>query len=289
VYGKVGMSVIYAKLKSDKAPTVILYNEDQVEDALNKLFNPPGLSNSIEYDCFGPQSLDNEIFHVDLSHEQWLKVQDVYETDNAKAADLPSSGYADQYVNIDVVYRVTGSSISFKKIRPSKFTAQQGIVQWGDRPVFEAPTEKVLIDPSVDVYVNKSSRRVYFKSFQTASRIVRVLNEFFEETAQQHAEEALSLDIFNIAEFDVAEVGAKNLKRLARIKGDLNIDLADASIVSRIQRYADKYERVDVFTDDRIKITSNAQLTEALDVISGAFYENEITGDVMKATSSKIV
>jgi hypothetical protein len=224
-----------------------------------------------------------------LSIDQWLKVQDVYETDNAKAAGLPNAGFADQYVNLDVIYRVTNSAISFKNIRPSKFTMQQGLLQWGDRPVFEAPTEKILIDPSVDLYINKSTRRAYFKSFRNAARIARVLNEFFEETTQQHAEEALAFDIFNIAEFDVAEVGAKNLKRLARIKGDLNIDLADAGTVARINRYADKYERVDVFTDNRIKITSNAQLTEALDVISGAFYENEITGDVMKATSSKIV
>lgn len=283
------MSVIYAKLKSDKSPTVILFNEDQVDETLDGLFNPPGLANSIEYDCYGPQSLDNEIFHVDLSINQWLKIQDVYETDNEKASGLPNSGYADQYVNIDVMYRVTDSSISFKKIRPSQIALQQGSLQWGDRPVFEAPSEKVLVDPPVDLYIKKSSRRAYFKSFRNAARVARVLNEFFEETAQQHAEEALAFDIFNISEFDVAEVGPKNLKRLARIKGDLNIDLADAGTVARINRYADKYERLDVFTDNRIKITSNAQLTEALDVISGAFYENEITGNIMKATSAKIL
>lgn len=281
------MSVIYAKLKSDKMPTVILFNEDQADETLSGLFNPPGLSNSIEYDCYGPQSLDNEIFHVDLSINQWLKIQDDYETDNEKAADLPNSGYADQYVNIDVIYRVTNGAISFKKIRPSQIASQQGSLQWGDRPVFEAPSEKVLIDPPVDLYINTSTRRAYFKSFRNAARIARVLNEFFEETTQQHAEEALAFDIFNISEFDVADVKPKNLKRLARIKGDLDIDLADAGTVARINRYADQYERVDVFTDGRIKLTSNAELTDALDVISGAFYENGITGDVMKATTAK--
>jgi hypothetical protein len=283
------MSVIYAKLKSDKSPTVILFNEDQADETLDGLFNPPGLKNSIEYDCYGPQSLDNEIFHVDLSNNQWLKIQDVYETDNGRAANLPNSGYADEYANIDVIYRVTNGAISFKKIRPSQIALQQGSLQWGDRPVFAVPSEKVLIDPPVDLYINKSSRRAYFKSFMNASRLARVLNEFYEETTQQHAEEALSFDIFNISEFDVADVGPKNLKRLARIKGDLNIDLSDASTVARINRYADKYERIDVFKDNRIKITSNAQLTEALDVISGSFYENEITGNLMKATSAKIM
>jgi hypothetical protein len=283
------MSVIYAKLKSDKMPTVILFNEDQADETLDGLFNPPGLANSIEYDCYGPQSLDNEIFHVDLSNDQWLKIQDAFETDNGKAATLPNSGYADQYVNIDVVYRVTNGAISFKNIRPSQLALQQGMLQWGDRPVFEVPSEKVVIDPSTDLYINKSSKRAYFKSFRNAARIARVLNEFYEETTQQHAEEALAFDIFNISEFDVADVGPKNLKRLARIKGDLNIDLSDTDTVARINRYADKYERIDVFTDNRIKITSNAQLTEALDVISGSFYENEITGDVMKATSAKIM
>lgn len=283
------MSVIYAKLKSDKSPTVILFNEDQADEILDGLFNPPGLANSIEYDCYGPQSLDSEIFHVDLSNDQWLKIQDVYETDNGRAAGLPNSGYADQYANIDVIYRVTNGAISFKKIRPSQLALQQGALQWGDRPVIEVPSEKVLIDPSVDLYINKSSKRAYFKSFRSAARIARVLNEFYEETTQQHAEEALAFDIFNISEFDVADVGPKNLKRLARIKGDLNIDLSDASTVARINRYADKYERIDVFQNNRIKITSNAQLTEALDVISGSFYQNEITGNVMKATSAKIM
>jgi hypothetical protein len=54
-----------------------------------------------------------------------------------------------------------------------------------------------------------------------------------------------------------------------------------------MNEYADKYERVGVFENSRIKICSNAQLTEALDVISGSFYTNEITDDVMKATATK--
>jgi hypothetical protein len=129
--------------------------------------------------------------------------------------------------------------------------------------------------------------RAYFKSFRTAARIVRVLNEFFEEATQQHAEEALAFDVFNIAEFDVADISPKNRKRLARIQGDFDIDLSDSGTVKRINDYADRYERVDVFENGRIKICSNAELTDALDVISGVFYKNEITNDVMKATSAK--
>jgi len=281
------MSVIYAKLKREESPNVILFNEDQVDAQLSHLFTPPGLKNSIEYDCYGPQTLNDEIFHVDLSNDQWQKIKDVYATDNGSASNLENSGYADQYACIDVVYRVTNEAISFKNIRPSQIALQIGSLEWGDRPVFEAPSEKVLIDPSVDLYISKSSKRAYFKSFRTAARIARVLNDFYEETTQQHAEEALAFDVFNIAEFDVADVSPKNRKRLARIKGDLDIDLDDSVTVTRINEYADKYERKDVFENKRIKICSNAELTEALDVISGSFYTNEVTNDVMKATSTR--
>ena len=112
----------------------MLYSGDQVGETLHNLFNPPGLSSSIEYDCFGPQSLDDDIFHVDLSHEQWHKVKDVYETDHTQSDHLPNSGYVDQYPRIDVIYRVTGEAISFKNIRPSQLAAQQGSLEWGDRP-----------------------------------------------------------------------------------------------------------------------------------------------------------
>ena len=281
------MSVIYAKLKREECPNVILFNEDQVDEKLSHLFTPPGLKNSIEYDCYGPQTLNDEIFHVDLSNDQWQKIKDVYATDNGSAANLENSGYADQYARIDVIYRVTNDALSFKNIRPSQIALQIGSLEWGDRPVFEAPSEKVLIDPSVDLYISKSSKRAYFKSFRTAARIARVLNDFYEETTQQHAEEALAFDVFNIAEFDVADVSPKNRKRLARIKGDLDIDLDDSVTVTRINEYADKYERKDVFENKRIKICSNAELTEALDVISGSFYTNEVTNDVMKATSTR--
>jgi len=281
------MSVIYAKLKRDEIPNVILFNEDQVDEKLSLLFTPPGLKNSIEYDCYGPQSLNDEIFHVDLLNDQWQKIKDVYETDNSRAAHLDNSGYADQYANIDVIYRVTSDAISFKNIRPSQLALQQGSLEWGDRPVFEAPSEKVLIDPPVDLYINKASKRAYFKSFRNASRIAWVLKEFFDDATQQHAEEALAFDVFNIAEFDVTEVSPRNRKRLARIKGDLDIDLDDSRTVTRISEYADKYERTDVFENNRIKICSNAELTEALDVISGSFYTNEVTDDVMKATSTR--
>jgi hypothetical protein len=281
------MSVIYVKLKRDEIPNVILFNEDQVDDKLSHLFTPPGLKHSIEYDCYGPQSLNDEVFHVDLSNDQWQKIKDVYETDNGRAANIENSEYADQYARIDVMYRVTSDAVSFKKIRPSQLALQQGSLEWGDRPVFKAPSEKVLIDPPVDLYISKSSKRAYFKSFGTASRIASVLKEFFDDTTQQHAEEALAFDIFNIAEFDVADVSPRNRKRLARIKGDLDIDLDDSTTVTRINEYADKYERTDVFENSRIKICSNAELTEALDVISGAFYTNEVTNDVMKATATK--
>lgn len=283
------MSVIYAKLKQDENPNVILFKDEQIGDELNKLFTPPGLKNSIEYDCYGPQSLNDEIFHVDLSHEQWLKIADIYETNNDRSHQVASSGYAEQYTNIDIIYRVTADAISFKKIRPSQIALQLGYVQWGDKPVFEEPSEKVLIDPLVDLYIKKSSRRAYFKSFRTASCVARVLKDFYQETTLQHAEDALAFDIFNIAEFDVVDVSPKNRKRLARIKGDFNIDLDDSATVRRIQDYADRYERKDVFEQGRIKIHSNTELTEALDVISGAFYKNEITQDVMKATASKKV
>ena len=281
------MSVIYAKLKREESPNVILFNEDQVDAQLSHLFTPPGLKNSIEYDCYGPQTLNDEIFHVDLTNDQWQKIKDVYANDNSRAANLENSGYADQYARIDVIYRVTNDALSFKNIRPSQIALQIGSLEWGDRPVFEAPSEKVLIDPSVDLYISKSSKRAYFKSFRTAARIARVLNDFYEETTQQHAEEALAFDVFNIAEFDVADVSPKNRKRLARIKGDLDIDLDDSVTVTRINEYADKYERKDVFENKRIKICSNAELTEALDVISGSFYTNEVTNDVMKATSTR--
>jgi hypothetical protein len=281
------MSVIYAKLKREESPNVILFNEDQVDDKLSHLFTPPGLKNTIEYDCYGPQTLNDEIFHVDLTNDQWQKIKDVYANDNSRAANLENTGYADQYANIDVIYSVTNSGISFKKIRPSQIALQIGTLEWGDRPVFVPPSEKVLIDPLVDLYINKSSKRAYFKSFRTAARIAKVLNDFYEETTQQHAEEALAFDVFNIAEFDVADVSPRNRKRLARIKGDLDIDLDDSVTLTRINEYADKYERKDVFENKRIKICSNAELTEALDVISGSFYTNEVTNDVMKATSTR--
>ena len=281
------MSVIYAKLKRDENSNVILFNEDQVDDNLNRLFAPPGLKNTIEYDCYGPQSLDSEVFHVDLSREQWLKIQDIYVSDNIKSEHLSNSGYADQYVNIDVIYRVTNGAISFKKIRPSQIAMQSGLLEWGDRPTFVEPSERVLIDPQLDLYIDKSSRRAYFKSFRTAARIARVLNDFHGDTIQQHAEEVLAFDVFNISEFDVDDIGPKNKKRLVRIKGDLDIDLSDPATISRINSYADRYERVNVFEDGRIKIRSNAQLSDALDVISGSFYTNEITDDVMKVTAAK--
>ena len=281
------MSVIYAKLKREEYPNVVLFNEDQVDEKLSHLFTPPGLKNTIEYDCYGPQSLNDEVFHVDLSREQWLKIQDVYETDTSKAEQVPNSGYADQYSNIDVIYRVTNEAISFKNIRLSQIALQVGTLEWGEKPVFDAPSEKVLIDPLVDLYISKSSKRAYFKSFRTAARIARVLNDFFDDTTQQHAEEALAFDVFNIANFDVAEVSPRNRKRLARIKGDFDIDLDDSLTITRINEYATKYEMTDVFENNRIKICSNAELTQALDVISGSFYTHEITNDVMKATATK--
>ncbi len=281
------MSVIYAKLKRNENPTVILFGEQQSEPALEQLFNPVSLDNSIEYDCNGIQLTDDEVFHVDLSEEQWSKVQAVFQTNNTSTADLNNSGYSDQYGNIDVIYRVTDEAIAFKKIYAFHLVGHRGFVAWGDRPSFIAPTDKVSIDGRNDLYIDKTTKRAYFKSFTQASRVASVLLEFYFEATEQETTDVLANDIFDVSELDIAEVKQRNRKRIALITNELGIDLSDAGTVTKIKAYADKYSLGDVFNDDKLKVASNTELTKALDVISGAFYKNEITDDVMKATATK--
>ena len=67
---------------------------------------------------------------------------------------------------------------------------------------------------------------------------------------------------------------------------ELNINLEDAELVGRLTGYAVRHAPGGLFENGKFNIRSNADVTEALRLITGAYYQNEVTGDRMVAKSA---
>ena len=68
---------------------------------------------------------------------------------------------------------------------------------------------------------------------------------------------------------------------------ELKINLTDPETIGRISAYAVKHAPKMLFINGKFNIKKNAHITEALRLITGAYYQNEITGDLMVANTPK--
>ena len=87
--------------------------------------------------------------------------------------------------------------------------------------------------------------------------------------------------------FDTFAISTPNRKRMRLATDELQIDLADEETLIRIRAYAAQHAPKMLFINNKFNVKKNADITEALRIITGAYYQNEITGELMVANTPK--
>ncbi|MEO5690910.1 MAG: hypothetical protein ABIQ64_01865, partial [Candidatus Saccharimonadales bacterium] len=111
---------------------------------------------------------------------------------------------------------------------------------------------------------------------------------YYRSATQNEVDEWLDPSLFDIdSQFDTFAVSVPNRKKMLFATEELKIDLSDAETVERISNSAALHAPKMLFINGKFNIKKNSDITEALTVITGAYYQNSITGDLMIAGSSK--
>ena len=285
---KTNVSVIVAYIKRPNNPNTILFANDSNKEDIEKLFKDPFVNRKkVDYQ-HDHELKDDECWEVPLSEaaREALKRQYVLSLDGAN--ELAENKREEEGSNeIRTIYRVDEKKVLFKYVSRSNYLRDSKIISLKDTPQTTELHDVLAIGPQVHAVYNTAINRFYFDDFQAAKHVFGRLEVVYRTATQKDVDEWLDPGLFNVDDnFDTFGVSTPNRKKMAYAAQELNINLEDAELVGRLTGYAVRHAPGGLFENGKFNIRSNADVTEALRLITGAYYQNEVTGDRMVAKSA---
>ncbi|MCK5589237.1 MAG: hypothetical protein KAI16_02925 [Candidatus Pacebacteria bacterium] len=287
------MKKVLAKINRKNDSNVIVFSEEIKVEKIEKMFQP--YSSELELKKYDPELPEekDEYYYVNLSEKQFQTITEEYIISNDSSGELNNDGFSRDYMNITSLYLISDKKVLFKKINKSNFIHERGFIRVQSEPSFETAKNMISMSNSVDLILFKKEKKLLFRKFRIASWIVPVLKEFYRSATQEEVDKVLDKSVFNIGEsFDTKKVGDLNRKKISLYLEHNELDLGKKSVQIKIDNYIKKYEKYDLvnlFDGKKFSIDNNADLTKVLQIVTGSFFENEITGKKMLAMSPKVL
>lgn len=281
-------SIIVAYIKRVNEPNTILFADDANRESINDLFKDPFVNKTkLDFDV-DHELRENECWEIALSEaaREALKRQYVLSLDAAHELK-PNKQEKESSNDIRTIYRIDERKVIFKYIPRSKFLRDSTIISLGDEPRVTEVRDVLAIGPDVHAVYNTVTNRFYFSDFQAAKHVFGRLEVVYRHATQKDVDEWLDPGLFNIDDdFDTFSISTPNRKKMEYANHELHIDLDDQTIIDRLSTYAIRNGPGGLFENSKFNIRSNADVSEALRLITGAYFQNEITGDLMIAKSA---
>lgn len=282
--------IAYVK-RPDDANT-LLFADDPKRDEILKLFTNPYTSyEKIRFD--GKTLLDEgECYEVHLSDTGQEMLERQYITTPGEASSLsdyePTGSDEETTDAIRVIYSFDGKKLIFKRTPKSKQLQDSKIISLDGEPRVTEHINVLALTDQIDAAYDVVTHRFYFTDFQAAKHVFGPLEVYYRSATQDEVDEWLDPVLFDIdSSFDTFGISTPNRKKMVMAREDLKIAFEDAEMVGRIAAYAGKHAPKMLFINGKFNIKKNADLTEALRIVTGSYYHNEITGDLMVANTPK--
>lgn len=285
-------AVILAYVKRGEDPNTILFSDDARKQDILKLFNDPyaGME-KIRFDGKTPVD-EGECYEVNLSQNGQEMLERQYITSMGEVSSLsdyePTGSDEETNDTIRVIYKFDGKKLVFKRIPKNQQLRDSMIIRMDGEPTATDMVNVLAIDERVDAVYNVITHQFYFADFQAAKHVFGPLEVYYRSATQDEVDEWLDPSVFDIdSSFDTFAISTPNRKKMTYASEQLGIDLANPETLGRIAAYAGKHAPKMLYINGKFNIKKNADLTEALRLISGSYYENEITGTLMVANTPK--
>lgn len=285
-------AVILAYVKRGEDPNTILFSDDARKQDILKLFKDPYTSmEKIRFDGKTPVD-EGECYEVNLSQNGQEMIERQYITSMGEVSSLsdyePTGSDEETNDTIRVIYKFDGKKLVFKRIPKNQQIRDSMIIRMDGEPTATDMVNVLAIDERVDAVYNVVTHQFYFADFQAAKHVFGPLEVYYRSATQDEVDEWLDPSVFDIdSSFDTFAISTPNRKKMTYASEQLGIDLANPETLGRIAAYAGKHAPKMLFINGKFNIKKNADLTEALRLISGSYYENEITGMLMVANTPK--
>lgn len=140
----------------------------------------------------------------------------------------------------------------------------------------------------VDAYYDGMDR-IYFSKFSKAKPLFKGFSEFYQEAWYDDNESFLESELFVVSEIEPEDIGPSDTNKIAEIRNNHKLDLADNETIIKIQNYIKKYPLSGVILtpDGRIKITTKDDLKCTINLLTQRYYTSEITGEMLEARGSE--
>ncbi len=282
-------TVIIGYTKNSDEPNTILFADDAKRDEVLSLFIDPYLEmKKVPYDGKSVLGSD-ECFEVKLSQNSIEVIDSQFVTLWSQVSGLSDYDPADHDGSgMKALYSFNGKKLIFKRISKGQQLHDSKIISLDGEPTVTPHINVMAIDDKVDAVYDTQTHKFYFTDFQAAKAVFGTLEVYYRSATQHEVDEWLDPSLFDIdSQFDTFAISVPNRKKMLFASEELKINLSDAETVQRIGDAAVRHAPKMLFINGKFNIKKNADITEALSIITGSYYQNPITGDLMIASSSK--
>lgn len=285
--------VILAYVKRQEDANTLLFADDERRHELSVLFNDPFVEiTKLPFEGDMIPLDDGSCYEIVLSANSIEAMERQYITSNSQLSSLSAYEPTGEEGSSDirVIYQFDGNKLIFKRTPKTQQLHDSKIISLDGEPTITAHTNVLAIDERVDAVYHIASKRFYFTSFQAAKHVFGTIEVYYRSATQNDVDEWLDVNLFDIdSQFDTFAISTPNRKKMELASDELKINLADVETREKILAYAHQHAPKMLIINNKFNIKKNADITEALRLITGAYYHNDITGDLMIANTPKKV
>lgn len=280
---------ICAKLENECVR--ILNEQSESFDDVARLFESPNISNIKEFDANIKLEQD-ERFFVTLSDDQKNNMLNQYFRllDNSASTNQI---LAEQYKSIRAIFLISkenwqqNHNILFSKITPTgRIENKQFLLRDTGTPKLKTISHWIDITWKIDAYRN--GEKLFFKKYETVRWLFPWIEDFYQTASHDEVESFKNNWFFNFTMRN--KIGERNLRRIAYIVREKNIDFSNDETRNKFKAYAEKYDISLPFDENnKINIDDNKTLSTAISIIEENYFTSEITREKKVAEYSKTV
>lgn len=251
---------------------------DQAFIEIETIFQFPEIENEILYDTL--RKLENdEWFYIEPDDKETMLWQYIHAIENTGSTNLIQLR---DYLNISCLYlwEIVDSSekILFSKIFPRQKIRSSNYIIFDGEPTLE--TKLNSVDVSWEIHAYWNGTKLYFRSYKTVMSLFPGISQYYVTATEEEKNNFLNSDLFKVS-WNI-KVWEKNMKKIAFIMREMNINFSDVNTRLIYKDYAIKYNQIlNLSEDNKIIVKWNADLTKAIKIIQGCFWTSEITWEMM--------
>lgn len=236
---------------------------------------------------------------VRLRDGQWFVVEQFRQKSYAPSLVKSSFNAAawsqidrDDYDKIDYLVAVqeAGNLLGFQNVTASLIYKWQSWLSLDDQPSLLNKEHVLVIHNNADAYYIRDTDRLYFQRLSSITGIFPGINELYNEATDNEVEDALRLDLLDVAPGFTKEKVKTACRRMIREAMDM-YDGYTPQQKAMMPQYLQKYcagIKYDVSTG-KFKITDEKALAQLLNGLRQRYYTTEISNDKQVALATERV